>query len=95
MEFGRMIRELRQKKGWSVYDLAEKIDKTAGYVSRIEARGEIPSPEVIAALGEALGGDVDELIEVAKAQKSKQVSDAVRKRYDEGLRMYRKQKRKE
>jgi len=36
MTFARKIRELRNKKEWSVYQLADAIGKTAGYVSRLK-----------------------------------------------------------
>lgn len=94
MSFAQKIRELRTKKGWSVYDLAEKIGKTPGYISKIEARGEIPSPEMIIKLAELLGAKPEDLIEIAKAEKTKEVSQAVQQKYDDGLTLYRKSKRK-
>jgi transcriptional regulator with XRE-family HTH domain len=93
MLFRRKIRELRQSKKWSVYDLADKIRKTAGYVSKIEVRGEIPSPEMIIRLSEVLNADVEELIEIAKNEKSKEASQAVQRKYDDGLKMYRQSKK--
>lgn len=101
MTFAHKIRELRKKKGWSVYDLASKLPNekkgkpmTAGYVSKIEARGEIPSPQMIIRLAELLGAKPEDLIEIAKAEKAKEVSQAVQQRYDDGLTLYRRSKRK-
>ena len=101
MSFANKIRELRKKKCWSVYDLAGKLHNektgkpmTAGYVSKIEARGEIPSPEMIIKLAELLGAKPDDLIEIAKAAKTNEVSRAVQQKYDDGLTLYRKSKKK-
>jgi transcriptional regulator with XRE-family HTH domain len=93
------IRELRNKKGWSVYDLAKKLrnekgkSMTAGYISKIEARGEIPSPQMIIQLAELLGVKPESLIEIAKAEKADTVSRAVQQKYDDGLVLYRRSKR--
>ena len=94
MSFAHKIRELRNKKGWSVYDLAKKIGKTPGYISKIEARGEIPSPEMIIKLAELLGAKPEDLIEIAKAEKAKEVSQAVQQKYDDGLSLYRRSKKR-
>jgi transcriptional regulator with XRE-family HTH domain len=94
MNFAQKIRELRNKKGWSVYDLAEKIEKTAGYVSKIEARGEIPSPEMITLLAETFGIQPDELFDIAKSEKADQLTKNVIKKYDDELAMYRKTRKK-
>ena len=92
--FGRRIKKLRNRKGWSVYKLAKAIGKSPGYVSKIEARGEIPSPEMISALAVALNAEAKELFELAKREKSEQLTQTVEKRYNEGLELYRKAKRK-
>lgn len=94
MTFAHTIREFRNKKGWSVYDLAEKIGKTPGYISKIEARGEIPSPQIIIKLAELLGAKPEDLIQIAKSEKAKEVSQAVQQKYDDGLTLYRRSKKK-
>lgn len=91
--FAQIVRQMRNKKSWSVYDLAEKIGRTAGYVSKIEARGEIPSPDMIIKLAEVLGAKPEGLIELAKKEKSKEVSQAVQRKYDDSLALYRKTKK--
>lgn len=91
--FAQKIRELRNKKNWSVYDLADKIGKTPGYISKIEARGEIPSPEMIIQLAEQLGSKPEDLIEIAKAEKADEVSKAIQQKYDDSLALYRRNKK--
>jgi len=92
--FAQKIRELRNKKEWSVYQLAEAINKTPGYVSKIEARGEIPSPEMIVKLAEAFGTSAEELAEIAKAEKSAELVKNVTKKYDDAVVLYRKSRKK-
>lgn len=95
MSFSDIIRGARKKKGWSVYDLADAIGvKSPGYISRIEARGEIPSPEMILKMAKALGIDEEELFRVAADEKSNEVSRIIKKRYENVLAFYRKTKKK-
>lgn len=100
MTFADKIRELRNKMGWSVYDLAKKLHNekgnpmTAGYISKIEARGEIPSPQMIIKLAELFGLEPEYLIEIAKTEKAKEVSRVVQKKYDDRLTLYRRSKKK-
>ncbi len=94
MSFAHKIRELRNIKKWSVYELAEAIGKSPGYVSKIEARGEIPSPEMISKLAEALKANVKELFELAKKDKSEQLTQSINRKYDHGYALYRKSKKR-
>jgi transcriptional regulator with XRE-family HTH domain len=63
---GRRLRELREQQGLTVRQFAERIKKTPGYVSRIEARGEIPSPKLLCAIADAYGVEAEELLDLAK-----------------------------
>ena len=94
MTFAQHIRTLRKKKKWSVYDLAKAIERTPGYISKIEARGEIPSPDMILKLAHALGADVETLVEVAKKEKSEEVTEVVKQKYDTAFALYRRSKRR-
>lgn len=97
MTFAQKIRDLRKKRHWSVYDLAKKLwnDKqgkpmTAGYISKIEARGEIPAPGMIAQLAEIFNVNAEELFEIAKQEKAEKLKQNVAKKYDDALSLYRK-----
>jgi transcriptional regulator with XRE-family HTH domain len=94
MTFAQHIRTLRKKKKWSVYDLAKEINRTPGYISKIEARGEIPSPDMILKLAEVLGTDAGKLVEVAKKEKSEEISEAVKEKYDNAFALYRRSRRR-
>jgi transcriptional regulator with XRE-family HTH domain len=95
MKFADKIRDLRKAKGWSVYDLAKAIEvKSPAYISKIEARGEIPSPEMISKLADALKANAKELFELAKTDKHQQLTQSVNRKYDAGYALYRKGKRR-
>jgi transcriptional regulator with XRE-family HTH domain len=63
---GRRLRELREQRGLTVRQFADCIEKTPGYVSRIEARGEIPSPELLCVIADVYGVKAEELLDLAK-----------------------------
>jgi len=64
--FGSYIKELRNKRGYSVNELAQKANVSGAHISRLE-RGlrPPPSPEFIKKLAKALGTDPKELMKVA------------------------------
>jgi transcriptional regulator with XRE-family HTH domain len=95
MKFADKIKDLRKAKGWSVYDLAKAIEvKSPAYISKIEARGEIPSPEMISKLANALKANAKELFDLAKKDKSEQLTQSVNKKYDHEYSLYRKSKKR-
>jgi transcriptional regulator with XRE-family HTH domain len=89
MTFAERIRELRRLREWSVYDLARRLEvQSPGYVSKIEARGEIPSPEMVIKLAGVLGAEPEELIELAKEQKAKELTQNVHRKYDDAFALH-------
>ena len=61
---GRMLRTLRQERGWGVRELAEKSSVPAGYISELEnGRKANPGLDVLRRLAKALGVPVTELLE--------------------------------
>lgn len=48
--FGRMIREARERKGWSQNDLATRVGTTQQHISRME-KGETFRPNSVLLLG--------------------------------------------
>lgn len=79
MTFGDRVRELRQKKGWTLRDLGEKVGVGFTYLSRVENErlnyGDYPSDALIHRLADALDGDECELLILAK-----RVPESVKKR---------------
>ena len=90
---GQRIRELRTKKGLGVQELAQGIKKTAGYVSRIETRGEIPSAELLLLIADVLDGSADELLALAKESQLARVAEQIDARQHEALSLFRKRKK--
>jgi transcriptional regulator with XRE-family HTH domain len=70
MKFGNRVRELRQARGWSLRDLAEKVAVGFTYLSRVENErlnfGDYPSDNLIHRLADALDADEEELLILAK-----------------------------
>lgn len=65
-EFGQEIKRLRVEGSLTVRQLAEAVGRSIAYIAKIETGGEIPSPEFICLLGDALGHDPELLLRLAK-----------------------------
>lgn len=80
MTFGTTVRQLRHAKGWSLRDLAEKVDVGFTYLSRVENErlnfGDYPSDALIHRLAAALEANEDELLILAK-----RIPEPVKKRF--------------
>lgn len=61
-EFGKRLRSLREERGLSQRELAERIGTQAPQVSRYETGAYMPNAETLAAIAQALNLDVDELL---------------------------------
>lgn len=59
---GRRLRELRQERGWSQYELARRAGVSQGTLSNIERGDTQPFPATQRALAEALGMEARELV---------------------------------
>ena len=53
--FGRAVRELRERRGWTQRQLAGRIGCAAGAISDYEVAGSYPAPENLGAIAAALG----------------------------------------
>jgi len=89
------IRRLRSLKGLSVRGLAMTLKKTPGYISRIEAKGEIPTPELLALIAEELDGDCELLLALARADEISDAQSEIDDRYKAALLLFRKGKHAE
>ena len=80
MRFGDRVRELRQKKGWRLRDLAARVHVGFTYLSRVENErlnfGDYPSDALIHRLADALDADEEELLILAK-----RIPEPVKKRF--------------
>lgn len=90
---GSTIRGIRERRGYSVRQFAAMLGKTPGYVSRIEARGEQPSPELLLRIAELLETDAAELLRLAKETQLAKTEKEIDGRHASALTLFRKQRR--
>ncbi len=91
-EFGRKIKELRNRRDLTVRELAGMLDKSPAYISKIEVRGEIPSPEFICNLADALSVSPRALLDLAKTTTLNQAEHKLSTKFTEALTLFRKAK---
>ncbi|GAA0952365.1 helix-turn-helix transcriptional regulator [Nonomuraea longicatena] len=58
-ELGRAVREIRETRGWSQRELAERADMTQSAVARFEAGGTVPTLPVLERLARAMDADLE------------------------------------
>jgi transcriptional regulator with XRE-family HTH domain len=63
-ETGKKVKALRNEKGWSQEELANKAGKGITYICELEAGKENPTIETLWQIAHALGADVTVLIEL-------------------------------
>jgi len=90
---GEYLRLLRTKSGESVRQFAKRLGVSPGYISRIEGRGEVPSPELLLKIAGLLGGDIKELLRRAKETQLAQAEKQIDERHASALALYRKEKK--
>jgi transcriptional regulator with XRE-family HTH domain len=86
--FAAKVREMRLKHKWTLRELSEKVNKTPGYLSRIEMGEEIPSPEFSCYLARALRIKPEALLVLAKRVLLQRAEAIIDQRQEEGLRRY-------
>jgi transcriptional regulator with XRE-family HTH domain len=89
---GNHLRELREKKGISVREFAGHLQKTPGYISRIEARDEIPSPELLCEMAAVLDANPEQLLELAKECQIRHAEQQIEQRHKSALSLFRKRR---
>ena len=79
MQFGIRVRELREQREWTQKELADHLDVSVSYISKVENErlhfGDYPSAKFIHKLATELETDEDELLLLAD-----KVPDGIRKR---------------
>ena len=63
---GRELKRLRAEVGLTVRDFAARLGKSVGYVGKIEAQGEIPTPDLILEIAQLLEVPAERLVSLAK-----------------------------
>lgn len=65
LTFGEYVRRLRRQKKWQFGYLAAATRLSPTHLSRIENDNAMPTPDTVVRLAEALGGDLELLLELA------------------------------
>lgn len=64
--FGREVKRLRAESGVTVRELATRLGKSVGYIGKMEAQGEVPTPELIHKLAAVFDQDPEVLLSLAQ-----------------------------
>ncbi len=75
--FGLKVKALRQEKGLSYQQLAEKTGMSLSYVHDIETGKKFPKADKILSLGKALGVDYDYLVSLRASKKLQPIIDLI------------------
>lgn len=86
---GKYLQQARQKRGMTVRALAEEIKKSAGYISRIEVRDEIPSSELLCQISMVLGEKPEILLDLAKSDLLCRAKKQIEQKSSEALSLFR------
>lgn len=78
-KLGARLKEIRKARGLTQESLAEKVDLTPQYLSRLEAGHQSPSVETVARLAEALDLELCELFDFGHQGTVKEVRERLRK----------------
>jgi len=54
-QFGKILRDERNKRGWTLRDMAQRVNSNFAYLSQIEAGLAKPSEELVERIAEAFG----------------------------------------
>ena len=65
VRLGQRIRKLREEAGYSARELAEMVETSPPYLSRIEHGGSIPKLPLMQLLADALGTELEDLLSAA------------------------------
>ncbi len=73
----------------TVRALAAALDKSPGYISRIETTDEVPSADLLCEIAAALGVEPDVLLRLARQQTIKQMEIELAERHSKALQLFR------
>jgi transcriptional regulator with XRE-family HTH domain len=62
--FGAVVRELREARGWTQEQLAERADMNASYLGFVERGDNVPTLTIIIQIAEGLGVEPSDLLKV-------------------------------
>lgn len=62
VKFGALVRRLREERGWTQDEMAERAGMNGSYVGFVERGDNVPTLTVILLLAETLGVDAGDLV---------------------------------
>ena len=80
---GEYIRRLRRGRKWSLHTLADETGLSYSHLSRIENDSTVPRADTVVRIGEALGGDLKLMLELANSL-PKIILDRLESRHEAG-----------
>lgn len=92
-KFAEKMKAQRLVKDIGVRELAGKLGVSPGYISRIEGRGELPSPEMICKIADVLEIKAEELLGFAKEDILHRTKEDLDQKHTEAVRLYRRRKK--
>ena len=93
-KFGEKLKEMRTNEGLSVRGFAAELEKSPGYISRIEGRGEIPSSDFVMNVAEFFDEELDSLLELVKEDQLSKVEDEINQKHQQTINLFRKGRRR-
>lgn len=90
--FGERIKNLRMVRRMTVRELAKQLGKSAGYISKIETKGEVPNAELMCKMAEILDVQPESLLELAKKQVLYKTEEQILNRHSKALFLFRRAK---
>ncbi|MDP8921557.1 MAG: helix-turn-helix domain-containing protein [Chloroflexota bacterium] len=65
LTFGEYVRRLRRRKRWQLQELATATGLSVTHLSRIENDSAVPNPDTVVKLSNALGGEMELMLQMA------------------------------
>lgn len=82
LSFGEYVRRRRRAGNLQLQELAAKVELSSGYLSRIENDSAVPSAEVVVKIHQAVGGDLEQMLEMANCL-PREILDRLMRRVDQ------------
>lgn len=83
ISLGEYLRRLRRSKRWDLQALANSSGLSLSHLSRIENDNAVPGPDSVVKLANALGGDLDLMLQLAACLPA-EILERIVRRADEG-----------
>ena len=79
--FGRELKRLRAEHGLTVRDFSARLEKSVGYIGKMEAQGEVPNLALVAKIAQVFGHDPQPLLALARESRIFQAERNIRLKY--------------